>query len=231
MIDQYGTEEEANQFIQARLHYSSFREQLIQGCMVEKNYHRVIELAAVGEWSDKEYAGLVSKWKKFRYAAYKALSLRREQQLLAKDLFMNGDFDFYHELKALAKDPAQFYVQLKQELQKYSGWQARGLFQSLIEEENDTVELLEIVREYPKYIERYASDLVDVYKEEIQEIYKEYIKMKADCASNRKGYQGVYQMIRRYEKLVGKQLQQAIVNELRESYRRKPAFWDELSKI
>ena len=141
--------------------------------------------------SDKEYVGLVSKWKKCRYTAYKALSLRREQKLLAKDLFMNGDFDFYHELKTLAKDPDQFYLQLKQELQKHSGWQVRGLFQRLIEEENDTVELLKFVREYPKYIERYASDLVEFYEKDIQQIYMEHIKVTADCASNRKSYQDV----------------------------------------
>ncbi|MEK5038035.1 hypothetical protein [Sporosarcina sp. FSL K6-3457] len=231
MIDQYGTAEEANQFIQARLHYSSFREQLIQRCIVEKNYNRVIELAAAGEQSDREYAGLVSKWKKFRYAAYKALSLRREQKLLAKDLFMNGDFDFYHELKALAEDPDQFYMQLKQELQKHSGWQVRRLYQRLIEEENDTDALMEFVRAYPDCIEQYASDLVDIYKEEVQQIYKEHIEMAANHASNRKGYQDVCQMIRRYENIVGKELQQIIVNELRSSYRRKPAFVDELGKI
>ncbi|WP_318615786.1 hypothetical protein [Sporosarcina sp. YIM B06819] len=231
MIDQYGTEEEADQFIQAHLHYSSFREELIQRCIVEGNYNRVIELAAAGERSDMEYSGLVSKWKKFRYEAYKALSLRREQKLLAKDLFMNGDFDFYHELKALAKDSDQFYGQLKQELQKHSGWQSRSLFQSLIEEENDTDELMEFVRAYSECIEQYASDLVGVYKEEVQQVYKEHIEMTANRASNRKDYQGVCRMIRRYENIVGKQLQQAIVNELRSSYRRKPAFVDELSKI
>ena len=231
MIDQYGTEEEADQFIQASLHYSSFREQLIQRCIVEKNYNRVIELATDGEQSDKEYAGLVSKWKNFRYAAYKALSLTREQKLLAKDLFMNGDFDFYHELKALAKDSDQFYVQLKQELQKHSGWQAKRLFQQLIEEEKDIAELMEFVRVYPDCIEKYANYLVDVYQEDIQQIYKEHIKMTANRASNRKGYQDVCQMIRRYERVVGQQLEQEIVNELRNSYRRKPAFVDELSKV
>lgn len=62
MIDQYGTEEEAEQFIQTRLHYSSFREQLIQRNIVMKDYQRVIELATDGEKSDKKFAGLVSKW-------------------------------------------------------------------------------------------------------------------------------------------------------------------------
>ncbi|MEK5040763.1 hypothetical protein [Sporosarcina sp. FSL K6-3457] len=231
MIDQYGTAEEADQFIQARLHYSPFREQLIQRCIVEKNYNRVIELAADGEQSDKEYAGLVSKWKNFRYAAYKALSLTREQKLLAKDLFMNGDFDFYHELKALAKDPEQFYVQLKQELQKHPAWQTKRLFQRLIEEEKDLDALMEFVRGYPDCIEQYANDLVEVYQEDIQQIYKEHIKAAANHASNRKGYQDVCQKIRRYGSAVGQQLQQEIVNELRELYRRKPAFVDELGKV
>lgn len=34
MIEEYGTAEQVDQFLQARLHYSSFREQLIQRCIV-----------------------------------------------------------------------------------------------------------------------------------------------------------------------------------------------------
>jgi len=45
---------------------------------------KVIDLALEGERKDKEYAGLVSKWKKVRYIAYKELSLKAEQEKLAR---------------------------------------------------------------------------------------------------------------------------------------------------
>jgi len=52
--------------------------------MEDKNYLKVIDLALEGERKDKEYAGLVSKWKKVRYIAYKELSLKAEQEKLAR---------------------------------------------------------------------------------------------------------------------------------------------------
>lgn len=62
-------------------------------------------------------------------------------------------------------------------------------------------------------------------------MYSKYIKGAAAHVSNRPAYQEVCQMIRRYEKIAGKQPRQSIVGELRSSYKRKPAFVDELSKI
>lgn len=64
MIEEYGTKEEAEEFIKDNLKFTSFRELFIDKYIKERNYHRVIELALEGEKQDKQYAGLVSKWKK-----------------------------------------------------------------------------------------------------------------------------------------------------------------------
>lgn len=231
IIEEYGTEEEAERFIQDHLDYSSFREQLIQRYITAEKYEQVIQLATDGERKDAEFRGLVSKWQQYRYAAYKGLSRHEEQKALAKELFMAGDFAYYQELKELAENPAQYYVQLKEELQRQSGWQAKSLFRSLIEEEHDVTELLAFVQANPQLIEQYADDLIKLYPEEIQAIYYAYIISKSAGALNRGAYQEVCRTIRRYAKIVGKQHQQSIVDELRKNYRRKPAFMDELSRV
>ncbi|MCG7336612.1 hypothetical protein MHZ95_15180 [Sporosarcina sp. ACRSM] len=231
MIQRYGNKEEAERFIHKYLHYTSFREWLIQQNMAGKNYEQVIQLALAGEKQDKGFAGLVSKWKQFRYAAYKELTLKDEQQTLAKELFLNGDFEYYAELKELAENHAQFYAHLKQELQKETGWRAKDLFKRLIEEENDIAEMMELVRENPKPVEQYTSELVGSFKDEIQQIYAKYIKMAAHAASDRRRYQDVCRIIQRFEKVAGKNLREELVKELRDVYKRKPAFLDELSKI
>ena len=231
MIQRYGTQKEAEKFVHKQLHYTAFREWSIHRNMAEKNYDQVIQLALAGEKQDKAYPGLVSKWKQFRYVAYKELSLKEEQQVLAKELFMSGDFEYYEELKALVKNHTQFYAHLKQELQKETGWKARNLLKRLIEEENDIAEMMELVRETPKLVEQYASELVVPFKDEIQEIYAKYIKMAAHAASDRRRYQDVCRIIRRYEKVAGENLRDELVNELKDIYKRKPAFLDELGKI
>lgn len=231
MIEKDGSEIEADMFIRNHLQYPSFREQLIHKYLAKKQFDEVIQLASEGEQADKNLPGLVQKWKRFRYSGYKALSMEAEQFSLAKELFMDGDFAFYQDLKELAADPEQLYNQLKQDVQKGSGWKAISLFQSLIKKENDLSEMLMFVQKNPGYIEEYADKLIGSYEDEIRKNYKESIESAACRASNRKGYQSVCQMIRRYGKLVGKQHEQVIVEGLRHDYRRKPAFMDELSKL
>ncbi|WP_053362329.1 hypothetical protein [Bacillus sp. FJAT-27251] len=194
-IEQYGTDKEAEQFISEHLQYSSFRELLLNKYIQEKNYNKVIEVAKGGEVQDKKYPGLITRWKKFRYSAYQALSLKEEQQGLAMELFLNGDFNYYGDLKELAGDQDELYASLKHELKSRKGWQITGLFQQLIEQENDLEEILVFVRRNPQYIETYAEKLSDEYKQEVIEIYREYIKSAANAASNRKAYQRVCKKI------------------------------------
>lgn len=231
ILEEYGTKEEVGRFIKDHLQYTTFRERLIQQHFADEKYERIIQLAMDGEEKDRESSGLVSKWKNHRYAAYKALSRYEEQRTLAQALFMDGDFSYYRELKNLAEDQVQYYAQLKQELRQHSSWQKKRLFKHLIEEENDAAEMLVLLKEDPRLIESYADDLVEYYPEEIQLTYHSYILHKASVASNRSAYQGVCESIRQYITLVGKQHQQLLVDELRNLYKRKPAFMDELSKI
>ncbi|WP_346938485.1 hypothetical protein [uncultured Clostridium sp.] len=232
MIEKYGTEEDAEEFIKDNLKFTSFRELFINKCIKEKNYHKVIELALEGEKQDKEYAGLIAKWKKIRYTAYKELSLKKEQSKLAKELLFEGNFEYYRELKELVEeDKESFYSNLKQELKNYTGWHGRSIYLKLIEEENDLNEIMKFVRENPKNIEKYAEMLVDKFNDEVMEVYKEFIKSVASSSSNRREYQGVCRILKRYKKIAGKESQEEMIKELSILYRKRPAFVDELSKI
>lgn len=232
MIEQYGTEEEAEQFIEDNLKFTFFRELYINKYIEEKDYHKAIELALEGEKQDKEYAGLISKWKKIRYIAYKKLSHKEEQEKLAKELLFDGNFEYYKELKELVtRDSEKFYNNLKQELKKNKGWQRRKMYLKLIVEENDIDEIMNVVRENPNDIEEYADMLVDKYKDEVIEIYKKHIKSVASSSSNRKSYQGVCRILKRYKKIAGKNNQEELIRELGTTYKRRPAFVDELSRI
>ena len=232
LIEQYGSQEEAEQFIHEHIEFSSFREQLLNLYLQEKNFHKVIEVAEKGETQDQQYPGLISKWKKYRYTAYKFLSLKEQQQVLAKELLFAGDFDYYHDLKELAKEnQGEFYTNLKQELKTKKGWNTSRIFLRLIEEENDLEEILAFVRDNPSYIEDYGEKLVKPFKEDVIEIYKTLIHSAAKTSSNRRDYQGVCQIIKRYKKIAGKPKQEEVMHELMGLYKKRPAFIDELGKI
>lgn len=232
LIEQYGTREEAEQFIFDHLQFSSFREQLLNKYLQEENYHKVMEVAKEGEKQDQQYAGLISKWKRYRYEAYKFLSLKEEQWALAKELLMNGDFEYYQDLKELAAENQDvFYANLKQEIKMAQGWHKRRIFLKLIEEENDLEEMLEYVRDHPSDIDDYAEKLIKHFKSEVIEIFKDFINSAARTASNRREYQGVCKKIKNYKKLAGEPKQVELIKGLMGLYGKRPAFIDELSKI
>jgi hypothetical protein len=232
LIEQYGSQEEAEQFIHEHLQFSSFREQLLNKYLQGKDYHKVIEVAKKGETQDQQYPGLISKWKKYRYIAYKFLSLKEEQQLLAKELLYAGDFEYYQDLKELAKEnQGEFYTNLKAEMKTKKGGNKSRIFLRLIEEENDLEEILAFVRDNPRYIEDYAEKLAKPFKEDVIEIYKIFIHSAARTSSNRRDYQGLCQIIKRYKKIAGKPKQVEAINELKNLYKKRPAFIDELEKI
>ncbi|MGD6879986.1 SWIM zinc finger family protein [Bacillus infantis] len=231
LLDQYGPAEEAMKFIQEHLHFSSFRKQLLEKYLDEHQHEKVIEVALAGEDQDRAYAGLVTKWKEYRYKAYKALGRKEEQQSLAREMFLDGDFGLYGELKELGKENERFYEELKEELKGNNRWHSERLLLQLIEKENDTEELMIFVRKNPSYIERYAGKLAKHYKEEVTGIYRAYIYNESKSASNRSQYREVCRKLNRFKKLAGKLEQAEIIETLMEDNKRKPAFLDELEKI
>src|SRR5690606_12675847 len=102
LIETFGTTEEAKRFLQDNIGYPSFRKRLMQYAMDEEKYESVLALASEGECMDREYRGLVTRWKKWRYRAYQQLKSYSEQMKIGKELLMGGDFKYYSELKELA---------------------------------------------------------------------------------------------------------------------------------
>lgn len=231
MLEQYGTAEEAERFVKEQLRYSSFRERYIQKCLQEKNFHQALESALEGEAQDRSFPGLVVKWKQLRYIAYKGLSLKEEQERLARELLLAGHFEYYGELKLLTAGDETVYSRLKQELSQGSNWQQQGVYLRLLEEENDLDALMEYVRENPRSVERYASKLADRFKDEVAEAYRTFIRSAASAASNRKQYKDVCAVLTRFKKIAGSDVQQELASELKSQYNRKPAFVEELDNV
>lgn len=176
--------------------------------------------------------GLVHKWKQARYTSYKELSLTEEQAKLAKDLLLGGDFEYYYELEELsAEDKPTFYKGIKEELKMAKGWRARDILRKLIEVEDDVDEMMEFVREEPRYIEYYAARLADKFQDEMVSIYREYILTVASSTSNRKDYKQVGKLLGQFKAVAGKEICDELIQELKEVYSKRPAFLDELSKV
>lgn len=232
LIVVYGTDAEALQFEEENSAQASFREMLIERAKKENNFEKVIALAMEGEKQDDYNAGRKPKWKEIRYEAYKKLSLKAEQARLAKELLFDGQFEYYQELKDLnTGDEKEFYDELKSKLKEDTRWQAKNIYINLIEQEDDTDEIMAYVRENPQYVARYAELLKDKYADEVVAFYNNHIKSAAHSSSKRSAYQNVCSLIRRYKNIAGKDIAAELVNELLVLYKKKRAFVDELSKL
>lgn len=226
LIEKYSSAEEADKFMQEHLHMKSFGELAIRKSKEAGDYRRVIQLAEQGGRGDR------SDFKKARYEAYKALSLKEEQKQLAKELLLDGDYEYYAELEALFEgDEEEFYRGILAELKQSDTWSAHALYTKLFSDKNDLAEMLSYVKANPDAIEEYAARLSPDYKTEAEQVYSQYIYDTAAAAFNRKKYWNVCQMLKRYGELAGKSGQSAIIQQLQEQYFNKPAFLDELSKL
>ncbi|GIN71441.1 hypothetical protein J14TS2_19160 [Bacillus sp. J14TS2] len=232
LVQKYGTAEEANQFLQSHLHYPSFRKKLIEQYLQKNKFEKAIALAIDGEKQDQKYAGLVQDWKELRYKAYKGLYWKEEQEKLAKELLLDGNFEYYWELKDLTKkETNEFYLELKKEIKEMNGWHMSLLYQQLIEAENDFEAILDYVKEHPSNIEKYKNILSSKFPEQVIEVYAQYIEMEAEMASNRKAYRRICYKLKDYKKVAGGEKQEELKNKLRALYIRRPAFIDELGEI
>lgn len=232
IIQEYSTPEESEHFITENLRFPFFREWYMRKFMEAGDFHKVIDLALEGEAQDEALSGLVFQWKKIRYDAYTQLSLKEEQIKLAKELLLDGHFEYYSLLKQLiGGDKKVFYRQLKQELMEQKGWRGERLYLKLVEAENDLDGLVEYVRQHPDEIETYAGRLTERFKDEVLALYQEHIRLAAKASSTRKHYRNVCGILTRYKKLAGETHQQQMVDELMTLYSGRPAFLEELSKI
>lgn len=232
IISEYESEGNADLFIEENLKYTSFRELIIKKLQEEGNYLKIIDLTLEAEKKDKDWAGLVSKWKKIRYQAYKSLSLKEEQEKLAKELLLDGKFEYYEELITIHKGNEEaLYNEIISQIQEGKNWYWSNLYVKLIVYEKDMGRILEYVKKSPRQIEEYASMLMDEYPIEVIDIYKDHIYSIAKLASDRKRYREVCRSIERFGKFVAKEDINNIIGELSILYRRRPAFLDELSRI
>lgn len=231
IIDDYGTKEESEEFIHNNINFSSFRELLINKYIAAKNYEKVIELTFEGEKQDKKYPGLIHKWEKIRYDAYKNLAMKKEQEELGRELLIQGDVEYYKDLKELADNKKEFYDDLKEELKNSKDWRSEQVLIDIIYRENDIDEIMDYVRNNKASIEKHVDAIKDKFYDEAIGIYKDYIKYEAERSNNRSHYKGVCAIIKRYKKIAGKGNAQEIINQLKEKYIRRPAFLDELGKI
>lgn len=91
--------------------------------------------------------------------------------------------------------------------------------------------LLTYCKKYPVTIFEHYADLVEDCLEEVAQIFQRCIFHEAELARNRSEYKTVCEQIDVYHQACGGTGTEYLLASLKEKYKRKPAFLDELEKV
>ena len=92
-------------------------------------------------------------------------------------------------------------------------------------------QLLNDCKKYVDQIEKYDPYLLEDYFNEVEKLFGQYMEKRSEVSTNRSQYRQACYIIRKYQKLFGRELDQNLIESLKEKYRRRPAVSVELSKI
>lgn len=231
LIERFDTREKAEAFIKENISYSQFREKAIAGAMRKKQYEEAIRLCLAGEEADKGYFGLINKWREFRYLAHEKSGDMENQRKLAMEFALDGYFEYYLKLKQFY-EPHEWQPVVESIIKRFLEMQyTPAAYTKILIEEGLTAKLLEYCRKNIREIENYCPHLLDEHFDEAEQLFTEYIQREAALSGKRSHYKQVCGKIRRYKKLFGEERAERMILELKNRYRRRPAFIDELSRI
>lgn len=231
LIERYDGEEKSDQFITENMNYSLFREMAIERLLEKEDYQEVVHLSEKGQKEDKEYLGLVNKWKKYQLQAYEGLSdIKKQRELMLEFLYRN-EYEYYAKLKKLYQ-PNEWEIVLQEVLDTFNKQSyIPSAYVEILKEENLTDRLVE-------YCKKNLFSIIDIYPyllkdyfDEVNELFVKYISEEARESNDRKKYRNVCKIIKLYKKACGSVQAQALIDELKQTFNRRPAFIDELSKI
>jgi hypothetical protein len=231
IIERCDGREKADQFIKENIHYSEFREKAIARAFQKEEFDEVVKLCLEGEEADNNYLGLMKKWKEHRFRAYELLGDLENQRELALELLFQQDYAYYLKLKKLYLQEEWDGI-LKGIVERFKKQQYQSyVYEKILIEENLTAEMLEYCKRNIYTITNLYPYMIGDFFDDVNKLFVKYINQSAEESANRRQYKHVCDIIKTYKKACGKTNAQLLIGELKQKYKRRPAFVDELGKI
>ncbi len=232
LVKKFNSDVIIKEYIIANMKYPAFKEIAFNEAMKAKNYKEAIKLCTKWEQEDALSDRKINRWKNLRYRACKEANDLTQLKTLAQEFALRGEPSYFKELKEiLNKEEWTYELSKLLNLMKNKKMHLSSTYREIIVYENLTEEIVNFARRKPDSITQLFTYLIDDYQEEVKQIYLDYIRREAKSATYRKQYRGVCKIILDFAKLSFYKRANCIVDELKKTYYRKPAFIDELSKV
>ncbi|MGM8216433.1 SWIM zinc finger family protein [Bacillaceae bacterium W0354] len=231
IIELWDDEEQIIQFINQYIQHPAFREKAVLYYLNKEEYKKVVVLCKEADKQEKRHFGQASIWKKYQMQAYEGLEDLDSQRKVALELLYQNDYSYYEILKNLYQ-PDEWDKVLEKIITNFEKkLYLPSVYVKILIAEKLYKKLLEYCRSNVKSITSYYEYLIKDYSEEVEILFRRNIEQIAKEASQRSHYRKVCHEIRTYKKTFGNDYAQPLINELKQIYKRRPAFVDELSKI
>ncbi|KOY80117.1 SWIM zinc finger family protein [Lysinibacillus macroides] len=221
------SQKEVEAFLEQHISNAEMRDQLIQSAMNRGDYEKVVQLTTDGMKQHQLSLRNLRKWQSNAFIAHKHLGHTEEMRQLASQLLLNGDYDFYRELKALYSTE-QWPEALEDLLDHLRN---SHLYPKIIVEEQHTLRMLAYCQEQPQRIIQYYPYIKEYYYEEVCALFIDTITNEAKIASNRKKYQDVCHSINKMRQAGYRVEAKQLIEDLLQAYPKRRAFIEELKDI
>ena len=234
VIERLDGKEAAGKYAESMIHLPLIRKQFIEKYMKEKNYSKAKELCEKGIIMDQKHAGIVNDWQEYLLTIAEKEKNIPEVLRLATLLFLEkfNSKEFYPIIKKYT--PLHEWPQtvefLTRELDKEQGDE---YLTWIYVQEGMLDRLLAFVKEnpHPFNIEKFETNLKSMYPEELKDLYEKAVRNYASHASDRRAYKECCRLLRRMKKLGDKKRVDALIHEFAITYKKRPAFLDELKRV
>ena len=233
ILERNGEMEQASQFINNHLEFSAFRKMAIEKEIENENYESALKICEEGEENDSKYPGLLKQWKEYRLQVYEKIEDIEKQKDILVEFVLDNEYEAYGKLKELYT-PDEWKFALENIFDLFEGRSSDYLphvYEYIAKAENRTDKILKYVEQAPSTVIELYTFLVDDYPEKVEDIFIKHILFEAEQATERKRYRFVCKKLLVYKEACGESKFNTLVQDLKDTYERKPAFVNELEKI
>lgn len=223
--------EKAQAYLEAHLESDGLR--LIQvGKLMEKRDYAGAEALCLERTENASQTPWLrpSQWEYLLYEIYQKWGQKEQQVQQARKLALKGDIDFYHIAKDLLTKAGRWQKEFPAFLSEYKAARSSGEYMNLLEREGQTSLLMKEVRLQPRSAFLYGDTLAEEFGGELCRLCTEVIRKEAGQIYGRKDYQRLCKKLLDLNRFGGSAEARTIIEELRQTYPRRPALLEELER-
>lgn len=227
----YG-KESTHEELYKSLYINELRIIAVKDALEDKNYDEAEKLCLEKAQEESLYyrSSDPEDWNNLLFDIYRKSNNKDKQITQAKKLLMMGNDVFWDVLKQLYTDRGEWedkYIFLLDELKNGS---RKSCYRSILVAENEKKRLLEDLTENTWDLFNYGEYLAEDYPEQLYELCYNVIRNNCAQAKDRREYRKVTSQIKQLIKWKGNEKAKILIEELKQTYKRRPALLDELSK-